>query len=244
MPTTATLTFTNTGLVPFYPGLTPKRQGVRLPANVTYARGTVLGERSGANAVWTVTLGTQSSGTFTLTVGANTTAGIAYNATAAAVQAALGGLASVGANNVTVTGAAGGPYTVTFQNALGAQVVTLTGSGAALTTPGNFAITNPTPGSAGTPGTVSAYAPANTDGSQVPRAVLEHDCATDGSGNVTIGPAAGQSEWGQTQPYASAFFSGDFATGDLTGLDANALAVQPSWHLLNGTLTSGILRLP
>jgi hypothetical protein len=45
-----------------------------------------------------------TGGTFTLTVGANTTAALAWNASAATVQTALTGLASVGANNATVTG--------------------------------------------------------------------------------------------------------------------------------------------
>jgi hypothetical protein len=243
VPTTAQLTFTNTGLVPFYGGYQPKRHGVKLPNSVAYARGTVLGEKWGVNAVYTVTLGTQSSGSFTLTVGANTTAGIPFNATAAAVQTALTGLASVGANNATVTGAAGGPYTVTFQNALGAQAVTMTGSGAALTTPGNFSVASAATGSAGTPGTFTAYAVGNTDGSQVPRAILEHDCATDASGNVTLGPTAGGSEWGQTQPYASAFFAGDFATGELTGLDPAGIAAA-GWRLVNGNVAAGVVRLP
>lgn len=48
--------------------------------------------------------GNPTGGTFTLTVGAQTTSAIAYNATPAAVQAALAALSSVGANNVLVTG--------------------------------------------------------------------------------------------------------------------------------------------
>jgi hypothetical protein len=141
MPTAAQLTFTNTGIVPFYPGFTPKRHGVKLPNSVTYARGTVLGE-------------------------------------------------------ITAT-----------------------------------------------PGVFKAYASGAVDGSQIPKAILEHDCATDASGNVTLGPTAGGSEWGQTQPYASAFFAGDFATGELVGLDAAALTNRPSWGLINGTVTNGVLRL-
>src|ERR1700738_5248805 len=53
--------------------------------------------------IQTVTLtGAPTGGTFTLTFGANTTSGIAYNASAATVQAALVALASIGANNVVV----------------------------------------------------------------------------------------------------------------------------------------------
>lgn len=49
--------------------------------------------------------GGPTSGTFTLTVGAQTTTAIAYNASAAVVQAALEALSSVGTGNVVVTGA-------------------------------------------------------------------------------------------------------------------------------------------
>lgn len=242
MPTAPTTTFTGTQLVPFYPQ-DARLQNVKLPVSVSYVKGQVLGELWGANAVYTVSLGAPTAGTFTLTVGGNTTAGIAYNATAAAVQTALTGLASVGANNATVTGNAGGPYTVTFQNALGAQAVTLTGSGTGLTG-GTFAITTTTAGSAGQPGTFKAYASGNTDGSQTPRAILAYDASTDASGNITWGAAAGSSEWNATQPYVPAYFQGTFATGDLTGLDATALTNQPPWHLISGTVTNGILVLP
>jgi hypothetical protein len=53
-------------------------------------------------------------GTYTLTFGGQTTAAIAFDATAAQVQAALRALSTIGSSGVTVTGAAGGPYTITF----------------------------------------------------------------------------------------------------------------------------------
>lgn len=49
-------------------------------------------------------LGTVTAGTFTITVGANTTTALAYNATAATIQTAVAALASVGSGNVLVTG--------------------------------------------------------------------------------------------------------------------------------------------
>ena len=65
--------------------------------------------------VQTVTVtGSPTGGTFTLTFGANTTSTIAFNASAATVQAALVALASVGAGNASVTGSNGGPWTVEF----------------------------------------------------------------------------------------------------------------------------------
>ena len=45
-----------------------------------------------------------TGGTFTLTLSGQTTAPIAYNATAAAIQTALEALSNVGAGNVQVTG--------------------------------------------------------------------------------------------------------------------------------------------
>lgn len=78
------------------------------------------------STAWTVTIGAATAGTFTLTVGGQTTAGIAYNAAASAVKSALEALSTVGAGNATVTGT--GPYSVTLTNG-----GTLTGSGAGLT---------------------------------------------------------------------------------------------------------------
>ncbi|MDN5930423.1 MAG: hypothetical protein L0I24_05070 [Pseudonocardia sp.] len=92
----------------------------------------------GANEAQTVTItGTPTGGTFTLTYGGQTTATIAYNATAAAVRSALIALSSVEEGGVTVSGSAGGPYTVTFSGGL--NVAAMTASGAGLTggtTPG------------------------------------------------------------------------------------------------------------
>lgn len=85
--------------------------------------------------VQTVTItGSPTGGTFTLTFGGQTTAGIAYNAAASAVQTALQALSSIGSNNCTVTGSAGGPYTVTFIGALAnASQALMTANGASLT---------------------------------------------------------------------------------------------------------------
>lgn len=85
--------------------------------------------------VQTVTItGSPTGGTFTLTFDGQTTAAIAYNAAASAVQAALEALSTVRAGNVVVSGSAGGPYTVTFVNDLAnANVSALTASGAGLT---------------------------------------------------------------------------------------------------------------
>lgn len=94
-----------------------------------------------ASEVQTATItGGPTGGTFTLTLNGETTAAIAYNATAATVEAALEALPSLSASDVAVTGSAGGPYTVTFGGSLaGSNVAAMTASGASLTggtTPG------------------------------------------------------------------------------------------------------------
>jgi len=94
----------------------------------------------GGPAVYTATLGSPSAGTFTLTVNGLTTATIAYNAASSAVQSAIEALANVGTGNVTVSGSAGGPYTVTLGSRYAYPHV-LSGSGASLTG-GSFAITS------------------------------------------------------------------------------------------------------
>lgn len=86
---------------------------------------------------WTATLGSQSSGTFTLTWAGNTTSTIAYNATASTVKAALVALDDgYTSSDWDVSGSAGGPYTITPPVADSP----VTGSGASLGTPGTFVI--------------------------------------------------------------------------------------------------------
>lgn len=102
----------------------------------------------GVNQVNVVTItGGPTGGTFTITVNGQTTAGIAYNAVASAVQSALEALSNVAPGDVTVTGSAGGPYTLTFAGALANQAITVSASGASLTggTPAAAATTT-TPG--------------------------------------------------------------------------------------------------
>lgn len=80
------------------------------------------GNRDVDSSVWTIQVtGTPTGGTFTLTVAVNgaaavTSGAIAFDATAATVQTALGAMSNVGANNVTVTGTT--TKTITFVGAL------------------------------------------------------------------------------------------------------------------------------
>lgn len=78
--------------------------------------------------------GTPTGGTFTLTFNGVTTSAIAYNAAAADVQTALRALPTINGANCSVTGSAGGPYTVTFNGTLASTALPLMlASGAALT---------------------------------------------------------------------------------------------------------------
>ncbi len=79
--------------------------------------------------------GAATGGTFTLTVGADTTAAIAYNASAATVETALELLASVTARGgCSVSGTLVDGYTITFSNAaLTASSASLTPVGALVT---------------------------------------------------------------------------------------------------------------
>lgn len=77
-----------------------------------------------SNEVQTVTItGAPTGGTFVLDIGGQPTTDLAYNASTAAVQAALQALSTVGAGNVTVTGTAGSSYVLTFGGTLAAANV-------------------------------------------------------------------------------------------------------------------------
>lgn len=98
------------------------------------------------DAVYELTLDAAASGgTFTLTYDAQTTAAIAYNATAGDVQNALVALSNIGPNDVRVTGGPlpGAPMYVTFTGALGNQAITATGTFSSITpAPGTSALTS------------------------------------------------------------------------------------------------------
>jgi len=77
---------------------------------------------SAGNEIQRVTItGSPTGGTFTITYAAQTTTGIARNATAATVQAALEALSNIAPGDVLVTGGPGPdiPYTVEFMGTLG-----------------------------------------------------------------------------------------------------------------------------
>jgi hypothetical protein len=91
--------------------------------------------RAGIAEVQTITItGTPTGGTFTLTFDGQTTAGIAYNAAAAAVQSALEALSNLAPGDVTVTGGPGPgtPWVATFLSTLG-NIPQMSASGTGLT---------------------------------------------------------------------------------------------------------------
>lgn len=152
-----------------------------------------------ASEVQTITItGAPTGGTFTLTFDGQTTAAIAYNATAATVQTALEGLSKIGAGNVAVTGGPlpGTALTVTFQGRLANTPLPQ------ITATGSF-----------TGGTAPAIATATTTegvtGGAVAAAVLAKgaDSGTDFRvGNIAV----------------NIYLRGAFKTDKLIGLDAAA----------------------
>lgn len=108
-----------------------------MASNLTILKGDLLAEitATAANEVQTLSQssGSASAGTFTLTFGDYTTSALAYNATAAQVQAALRLLPNIGAAGVTCTGGAlpGTPIVITFGGPLanlGQNLITVTNS--------------------------------------------------------------------------------------------------------------------
>lgn len=131
-----------------------------IPAGVVLGKITVSGKHgpyddAGTNEAQTVTVtGTPTGGTFTLTYSGQTTAAIAYNANAAAVQAALIALSNIDTGEVVVTGGPGPgtPWVVTFGGDLqGTNVAQMTADDALLTggSSPEVAVTTSTPGVSG-----------------------------------------------------------------------------------------------
>lgn len=104
--------------------------GTRKPA------GPRMGEPAKLRKNITVPAGT-TAGTWPLTVDGATATGLAYNITAANLQAAINNLRTVEGATVTGGGTPGTPYVVDFPG----YVDTVTSTGAALTPAGNISIT-------------------------------------------------------------------------------------------------------
>lgn len=155
-----------------------------------------------------------TGGTFTVTVRGGTTAAIAFNATAAAVQTALELLAEVNAGDIVVTGgpgAAGGatPYVLSFAGQYsGTNTAAVTTSGASLT------------GGAGTAvvATTTQGGSTASDGTEVANCILLDRVQILSRANLLVAPAL---------VVVAAMTEGDFiranmpiASGTAGGIDA------------------------
>jgi len=150
--------------------LTETKVGTELTVGSFHVGDTIKGQNGGLPPGTTIAAIDTASGSATLSAPATqndpfnrvaateTTAAIPYNASAAEVQAKLEALAAIGAGNVAVEGAAGGPWTVEFKGPLlgdvnlePAGVVTKTsGDGSSLTPAGaTVKVTTVTQGASG-----------------------------------------------------------------------------------------------
>lgn len=153
------------------------------------------------NEVQTITLVGATGGTFTLTFGANTTAALPYNDSAANVQTALTGLASIGAGNATVTGNAGGPYTVTFVSALaGAAQNMIAINGASLTPSGSGGYVTETTVGGVSSATLTVLQTGSSNGSASKPLVGGHDDPAITSSTLPEVPTAAKWDGAYQQP--------------------------------------------
>ena len=140
------------------------------------------------NEIQQVDVGGATAGDFTLTFEGDTTAPIQFDSSPGAVQSALEALASIGSGNVSVTGAAGGPWTVEFVGDLDfTDVAELTGDDSGLTD-GTLTITTTQPGVSG--GTFALTRTGDGPSDPIPwnatAAEVEAALTADGTGIDTI----------------------------------------------------------
>jgi hypothetical protein len=238
MPTTAAVTYNNIRLEPYLDPGDAREITVNLPASVTYAKGTLLGELAGTTATHTLhSSGALSAGTYTLSDGVNTTGAIAYNATAAQLTAALLAATPAPLGYIATGGTFTTPTDFTLTSTIAGPRPTVLTVGGAGVTGGTITDASAVTGTAGPAGTYKAYTSGATDGSQVPKVILAYAATTDASGNITWG---GQ-DFGETRKSVPAYLSGTFRCEDLIGLDANALTAMGG-HLINGTVGFGTVR--
>jgi hypothetical protein len=238
----STKVYQGSGIIPSHDPQLARAIGVVIAPGATILKGTILGQVTGTgtavNEVQTLTpTGTISGGTFNLTIAdGSISAPLAFNATAAQVQAALETLLGVG--NVTCTG---GPMNTT------AVVVTFAGLCGGLDQPmlivtnnltGTTPVITPTQTTQGLPasGYHKAYASGNSDGSQVAKGIMEFDATADAYGKITFGQQQGGGDYGVKDYSAPMWYTGVFATSSLIGLDATAVSALGG--LIAGTTTT------
>jgi hypothetical protein len=221
---------------------------VNLAPNKVYETGRVLAQyATAANDVQSFAqTGGPTSGYARVRVyhpisGASATIDVPFDASAATILGLVQG--KLGPNFT----AAGGP--------LGTAPVTLTAAGAFVNMPvilfkveglaygggtnPSLAITKTTNGR--TAGTFDFYASGGSGGLEVARAINAYEVATNSGGWVTHGPVAIEGYQGEVYPSVPAYFSGIFATEELKGLDADAVA--DLGRIWRGTISKGELRV-
>lgn len=258
MPTSATNTFTGRSLEPFYDAEDALMINVNLPASVTLAAGTVLGEITGTPGTFKAySAANVAAPVAAATLSDSATAGtyqigsywVVYTYTNGVGETTISPIATVaiGTNNHSIgvasltplpTGATGVKfYAATAADGPFYNVTPVGATGAATTIAAPPVVTSAQP-----PATNTA-ASAN-DGSQVAKALLKYACVTDASGNITYqgsGTAGGALTF-LTHISTPAYIAGTFSCLDLTGLDANALT-NLNARLINGTISTGVVRL-
>lgn len=233
----ATTTFTSDTLQPANASPRAAKGGVRLPAQVDWAKGTVLGFVTGTgspvNEVHRITVTPTPSGTFRLNYAGPTqyqTGAITYSGTAATmvanVQAALDAL--LGAGNTVVSGTS--PYDVTYQGDLAAKNIPLPTVISSLSG-GSLAVTEQAVGHPGS-GLAVPYDDAASDGRQVARCLLIEATKTDIFGQV-IGNTPGQQRTSAPVFVAGTFYVSDLPSAGVGSLDA--AAVVDLGRLINAT---------
>ena len=171
---------------------------VRFSASEITTNPTAAQMGSGTNEQQTITItGTPTGGSFTLTFEGQTTAGIAFDANAAAVDSALEALSNIGVGEVAVTGGPGPgtPWVVTFSVTLGAQnldQMTATSSLTGGTTPA-VAVTTNVPGVVGSTDLsvrINAMDGWETQVERIPTENLDSEFTSTITGPRTVGDAS------------------------------------------------------
>jgi hypothetical protein len=102
------------------------------PNGITIDWSKVSTLEAGRNQIYELELVAATDGTFTVTVGDQTTAALDHDITIALLEAAIEGLSTVGVGNVLVTGSAE-DYVIEFVEDMGLQPVVMTVDGSSLT---------------------------------------------------------------------------------------------------------------